>query len=253
MLNGLTLEPAVRTVRSALPLLRQAEWAADRQRLCHVHQAPVAVTGGVHHGQERPHQPQQEPLMSLAPEGILVNTVSPGTYVSESFKAALRPLPDVDEEDLYDVMRCTSSWLRASGVPQSSRRPEGDRTRHRLRGFGTEHLYDRGQHQCRWRLRLHVGVGSPPTEPPAAVRRRCRDRRSALSISRSLSFEMKRWTDRSNKSRVRGDCARGRSHGSTHGSSVGPVGFNLVHPVEIGTTAAWRWRRTSTTPGGWPR
>ena len=42
---------------------------------------------------------------SLAPDGILVNTVSPGTFASESFKAALAPIPDLDENDLHDVMR----------------------------------------------------------------------------------------------------------------------------------------------------
>lgn len=43
--------------------------------------------------------------MTLAPEGILVNTVSPGSFVSESFKSSLAQDPDVDEDDLYDVMR----------------------------------------------------------------------------------------------------------------------------------------------------
>ncbi len=42
---------------------------------------------------------------TLAPDGILVNTVSPGTFASPSFKAALAEMPDVDENDLHDVMR----------------------------------------------------------------------------------------------------------------------------------------------------
>ena len=42
---------------------------------------------------------------SLAPEGILVNTVSPGTFASESFKSFMALVPDVDENDLHDVMR----------------------------------------------------------------------------------------------------------------------------------------------------
>ena len=41
----------------------------------------------------------------LAPDGILVNTVSPGTFASESFKAHLAQVPGVDENDLHDVMR----------------------------------------------------------------------------------------------------------------------------------------------------
>ena len=42
---------------------------------------------------------------TLAPEGILVNTVSPGTFASASFKAALAEMPGVDENDLHDIMR----------------------------------------------------------------------------------------------------------------------------------------------------
>jgi len=42
---------------------------------------------------------------SLAEDGILVNTVSPGTFASESFKASLAPMPGVDENDLRDIMR----------------------------------------------------------------------------------------------------------------------------------------------------
>jgi 3-oxoacyl-[acyl-carrier protein] reductase len=104
VLNGIALS-SVRTIRAALPLLRQAEWArivnvsamsTKRQSasLVAYTAAKSALTSLT-----------KNLSMSLAKDGILVNTVSPGTYVSESFKNALRPLPDVDEEDLYDVMR----------------------------------------------------------------------------------------------------------------------------------------------------
>jgi NAD(P)-dependent dehydrogenase (short-subunit alcohol dehydrogenase family) len=45
---------------------------------------------------------------SLAPEGILVNTVSPGTIVTASFTEALRGVFDergLDASDPHDVMR----------------------------------------------------------------------------------------------------------------------------------------------------
>jgi NAD(P)-dependent dehydrogenase (short-subunit alcohol dehydrogenase family) len=45
---------------------------------------------------------------SLAPEGILVNTVSPGTIVTASFTEALRSVFDergLDASDPHDVMR----------------------------------------------------------------------------------------------------------------------------------------------------
>jgi 3-oxoacyl-[acyl-carrier protein] reductase len=104
VVNGITLS-SVRTIRAALPLLRQAEWArivnvsamsTKRQSasLVAYTAAKSALTSLT-----------KNLSMSLAGEGILVNTVSPGTYATESFKSALRPLPDVDEEDLFDVMR----------------------------------------------------------------------------------------------------------------------------------------------------
>jgi 3-oxoacyl-[acyl-carrier protein] reductase len=46
--------------------------------------------------------------VSLAPEGILVNTVSPGSFLSAGMKGYLRSLPperEVDPESLYDAMR----------------------------------------------------------------------------------------------------------------------------------------------------
>jgi 3-oxoacyl-[acyl-carrier protein] reductase len=45
---------------------------------------------------------------SLASEGILVNTVSPGSFLSEGMKAYLRALPserNIDSESLTDAMR----------------------------------------------------------------------------------------------------------------------------------------------------
>ena len=45
---------------------------------------------------------------SLAPEGILVNTVSPGSFLSEGMKGYLRALPperNIDPDDLHDAMR----------------------------------------------------------------------------------------------------------------------------------------------------
>ena len=58
---------------------------------------------------------------TLAPDGILVNTVSPGTFASESFKAALAEMPGVDENDLHDVMPGSSA--RASATTSSSTGP----------------------------------------------------------------------------------------------------------------------------------
>jgi NAD(P)-dependent dehydrogenase (short-subunit alcohol dehydrogenase family) len=102
--DGLTLA-AVRTVRAALPLLRKAEWAriVNVSAMSTKHQSPplIAYTAA----KSALTSLTKNLSQSLAPDGILVNTVSPGTFASESFKAALAAMPEVDENDLRDIMR----------------------------------------------------------------------------------------------------------------------------------------------------
>jgi NAD(P)-dependent dehydrogenase (short-subunit alcohol dehydrogenase family) len=74
---------AVRCTRAALPLLRTA--------------AKAAMTSI-----------SKNMSLVLAREEILVNTVSPGSFASASFRAAMRALPPergLDPDDLYDCMR----------------------------------------------------------------------------------------------------------------------------------------------------
>src|SRR5262245_14980389 len=99
---------AVRCTRAALPLLRKAKWArvvnvsahsTKRQstRLAAYTAAKAAMTSI-----------SKNMSLALAPEQILVNTVSPGSFASPSFKAAMRRLPPergLDPENLYDCMR----------------------------------------------------------------------------------------------------------------------------------------------------
>ncbi|MBK6511393.1 MAG: SDR family oxidoreductase [Haliea sp.] len=95
---------AVRTIRAALPLLRKAPWAriVNVSAMSTKRQSPplVAYTSA----KAALTSVSKNLSQSLAPEGILVNTVSPGTFVSESFKASMAPIPDLDENDLYAVM-----------------------------------------------------------------------------------------------------------------------------------------------------
>ena len=61
---------------------------------------------------------------SLAPEGILVNTVSPGSIVTASFSEGLRAVFDeegLDATDPYDVMRLDRPALPPAGRPGSGR------------------------------------------------------------------------------------------------------------------------------------
>lgn len=99
---------AVRCVRAALPLLRRAPWArvvnvsahsTKRQspRLAAYTAAKAAMTSV-----------SKNMSLALGPEEILVNTVSPGSFASPTFKAAMRRLPPergLDPDDLRDCMR----------------------------------------------------------------------------------------------------------------------------------------------------
>jgi NAD(P)-dependent dehydrogenase (short-subunit alcohol dehydrogenase family) len=97
----------VRTIRAALPLLRAAEWArivnisahsTKRQtvRIAPYTAAKAAVTSLT-----------KNLAKSLAPEGILVNTVSPGTIMSEQIVDGMRErlaAQGRDSSDPEDVM-----------------------------------------------------------------------------------------------------------------------------------------------------
>jgi 3-oxoacyl-[acyl-carrier protein] reductase len=104
----LGLMAAVRCSRAALPLLRAAPWgrivnyaahSIQRQnpRLVAYTAAKAAVASF-----------SKNLAKSLAPEGILVNTISPGTIVTASFQEALDPFlraEGLDSSDPVDVMR----------------------------------------------------------------------------------------------------------------------------------------------------
>jgi 3-oxoacyl-[acyl-carrier protein] reductase len=104
----LGLMAAVRCSRAALPFLRAAAWARivnfaahsiQRQnpRLVAYTAAKAAVTSF-----------SKNLSKSLAPDGILVNTISPGTIVTASFTEALDPFlraEGLDSSNPVDVMR----------------------------------------------------------------------------------------------------------------------------------------------------
>jgi NAD(P)-dependent dehydrogenase (short-subunit alcohol dehydrogenase family) len=99
---------AARCVRAALPLLRAAEWARIVNVSAHStkRQSPdlVAYTAS----KAALTSLSKNLSLSLAPDGILVNTVSPGSFLSEGMRAYLRSLPPerhVDPNSLEDAMR----------------------------------------------------------------------------------------------------------------------------------------------------
>ena len=128
----LGLMAAVRCSRAALPYLRAAPWARvvnfaahsiQRQnpRLVAYTAAKAAVASF-----------SKNLAKSLAPDGILVNTISPGTIVTASFTEALDPFlraEGLDSSDPVDVMKFIEMTfhqpadLGRAGMPDEVARP----------------------------------------------------------------------------------------------------------------------------------
>lgn len=95
-------------VRVGLPLLRAAPWARIVNLSAHStrRQSPglIAYTAS----KAALTSMSKNLSQTLAPDGILVNTVSPGSFLSEGLRDYLRGLPPergVDPDDLRDAMR----------------------------------------------------------------------------------------------------------------------------------------------------
>jgi 3-oxoacyl-[acyl-carrier protein] reductase len=101
---------AVRCIRAALPLLRKAEWARIVNVSAHStkRQAPALISYTA--AKSALTSISKNLAKTLAPENILVNTVSPGTFLSAAFTENLRPILEpkgIDPEDPYAV----NQWI----------------------------------------------------------------------------------------------------------------------------------------------
>jgi len=99
---------AVRCVRAALPLLRRAEWARIVNFSAHSIQRQSPLLPAYTASKAAIASVSKNLAKSLAPEGILVNTVSPGTIVTASFTEALHDVfvqRGLDSSDPHDVMQ----------------------------------------------------------------------------------------------------------------------------------------------------
>lgn len=99
---------AVRCVRAALPLLRRAAWARIVNVSAHStkRQSPAIVAYTA--SKAALTSVTKNLSLSLAPEGILVNCVSPGSFNSAGMRGYIEALPPerhADPDDLVDVMR----------------------------------------------------------------------------------------------------------------------------------------------------
>jgi NAD(P)-dependent dehydrogenase (short-subunit alcohol dehydrogenase family) len=101
---------AVRCVRAGLPLLRSAAWARIVNVSAHSTQRQSPMLVAYTASKAALSSLSKNLSKSLAPEGILVNTVSPGSIVTASFSEGLREAfgdAGLDPTDPYDVM----AWI----------------------------------------------------------------------------------------------------------------------------------------------
>jgi len=99
---------AVWCARACLPMLRAAEWG--RIVLVSAHSTKRQTPGLIAYTASKAAMTSVSKNLSalLAPEEILVNTVSPGTFLSPGLQHYLSELPSkrgIDPTNLYDVMR----------------------------------------------------------------------------------------------------------------------------------------------------
>ena len=100
----------VRTVRAALPLIRAAEWGRIAIFSAHSIQRQSPLLVAYTASKAAVTSVAKNLSKTLAPEGILVNAVAPGTIVTASFTENLRGIFDaegLDPTDPNDVM----TWI----------------------------------------------------------------------------------------------------------------------------------------------
>lgn len=104
----LGLMSAVRCTRAALPLLRAADWARIVNVSAHSIQRQNPTLTAYTASKAALTSLSKNLAKTLAPDGIIVNTVSPGTFVTAAFTEALQPFLDeagLDASDPHDVMK----------------------------------------------------------------------------------------------------------------------------------------------------
>ncbi len=102
---------AVRCVRGALPLLRKAEWARIVNVSAHStkRQAPNLISYTA--AKSALTSISKNLAKTLAAEGILVNTVSPGTFLSAAFTERLKPVLAKKGYDASDPVQ-VNQWIK---------------------------------------------------------------------------------------------------------------------------------------------
>jgi NAD(P)-dependent dehydrogenase (short-subunit alcohol dehydrogenase family) len=118
---------AARCVRAALPLLRAASWARIVNVSAHSTKRQSADLVAYTASKAALTSLTKNLSLSLAPDKILVNTVSPGSFLSEGMRGYLRSLPadrGIDPDSLEDAMRVITedfhhpAYLPRAGDPR---------------------------------------------------------------------------------------------------------------------------------------
>ncbi len=94
----------IRCVRAALPLLRAAEWARIVNVSAHSTKRQSAGLVAYTASKAIVTSVTKNLSLHLAPEEILVNTVSPGSFATESMRTWANSV-GIDPDDLYAIMR----------------------------------------------------------------------------------------------------------------------------------------------------
>ena len=102
------LMAAVRCTRAALPLMRKAAWGRIVNFAAHSIQRQSPMIVAYTASKAALASVSKNLAKSLAPDGILVNTICPGTIVTAAFTEMLRPVlaeSGLDSSNPHDVMR----------------------------------------------------------------------------------------------------------------------------------------------------
>ena len=145
----------VHCVRSALPLLRKAEWARIVNFSAHSTQRQSVILPAYTAAKAMVTSISKNLSLALAPDEIMVNVVSPGSILSES----LAGWADFRRHRRKRSLRGNGGHRQAFRSPCASapgRQTRRDRPCRRIFGLAAQLLHDRCQHQRRRRQRLHL-------------------------------------------------------------------------------------------------
>jgi 3-oxoacyl-[acyl-carrier protein] reductase len=140
----------VHCVRSALPLLRKAQWARIVNFSAHSTQRQTVILPAYTAAKAALTSISKNLSLLLAPDEIMVNVVSPGSIASEALVGWAGSV-GVDGRGPLCADGRHRQALRASGAHAPRGSARGDRPRRRVSRITAQLVHDRRQHQRRRR------------------------------------------------------------------------------------------------------